>query len=148
MAIASRRKFLLATTLLPVLFSAKTSAHSYKHGAITVGHAWALPARFGDGQVFMPLVNNGKENDALLTARSEMCTYAELRTNNRYDDPPYQRFELEPGKPFPMRPTSRHVRLVGLNKPLVLGEYFPLILDFEFAGEIEIAVTVEERPSD
>jgi copper(I)-binding protein len=55
---------------------------------------------------------------------------------------------LEPGKPVPMRPTGRHLRLVGLNGPLVLGNRFSLVLDFLNAGEVEIEAYVEAKPGD
>lgn len=149
MACINRRNFLWFALLPTVTSLPETaSAHSFKHGAIAIGHAWALPTPLSEGQIFMPMINNGKTSDALLSARSGICSIIELRRNNRYDDLPYPRFELEPGKPFPMRPTARHLRLIGLHQPLEVGNSFSIILDFEFAGEIEILVLVEEKPGD
>ena len=45
-----------------------------------------------------------------------------------------------------MRPTARHLRLIGLSKPLVEGDRFHIILDFLNAGETEIEVIVEKTP--
>ena len=43
-------------------------------GNIAIGHAWALPASISrDGQAFVPLVNEGKEADELVAARSSAC---------------------------------------------------------------------------
>ncbi len=123
-------------------------AHSYKHGGIAIGHAWALPAQSGDGQAFFPLVNNGKAADELVAARSSICTLIELRRNNRYDDPPLSSFVLEPGKPLALRPTARHLRLMGLKAPLLLGQRFTVILDFLNAGEAEVEIHVEMTPGD
>jgi periplasmic copper chaperone A len=124
-------------------------AHSYEFGAIRLGHAWALPASMGiDGQAFMPLLNTAKEPDALVAARSDACSFIELRAHNKYDILAMKEFYLEPNKPFPMRPTDRHLRLVGLNKPLVLGDRFMLVLDFLNAGELEVEVHVENSPGD
>lgn len=135
-------------TLLAVLISFPTiaHAHSYKLGDIAVGHAWALPTQSVDGQLFFPMVNNGKEVDALVAARSSICTEIELRRNNRYDDPPLDQMALEPGRPVPMRPTARHLRLIGLTKPLAPGDHFTVILDFFNAGEVEIEAHVEAAP--
>ena len=137
-------------TLLAVLLLApkQVRAHSAKFGAIAIGHAWALPARSGDGQVFFPLVNNGRTPEALIAARSSVCTLIELRRNNRYDDPPLEAIPLEPGRPVPMRPTARHLRLIGLDRPLVKTDRFTVIVDFQNAGETEIEVIVEEKPGD
>jgi copper(I)-binding protein len=124
-------------------------AHSYRLGNIAIGHAWALPASISrDGQAFVPLVNEGKEADELVAARSSACGTIELRRNNRYDDPPLSSFLLEPGKPLPMRPTARHLRLMSLRNPLHLDQRFTIILDFLNAGETEIEFHVENAPGD
>lgn len=137
------RRTLLATLMA---FPAAARAHSLTFGDIAIGHAWALPAVTADGQIFFPLVNNGKEADALVGARSEVCRLIELRRNNRYDDPPLQSMPLDPGKPVPMRPTARHLRLIGLTRPLAAGDRFNVILDFLNAGEAEVEVIVEPKP--
>ena len=137
-----RRNFILCIVLVPTA----ATAHSYKLGTIALGHAWALPSRQVDGQLFLPLVNNGATPEALIAARSEICAVIELRTNNRYDDPAAEKFLLAPSRPFPMRPAANHLRLIGLRKPLVAGDRFSLILDFETAGEIELQVHVEPKP--
>lgn len=139
-----RRTFIAALLALP----ASARAHSTKLGSIAIGHAWALPSQQTDGQVFFPLANTGGAADELIAARSTVCTLIELRRNNRYDDPPLASMALEPGKPVPMRPTARHLRLVGLQRPLAIGGRFTVILDFQQAGEIEIEVIVAEKPGD
>lgn len=128
--------------------SATARAHSYKQGVIAIGHAWALPAAHGDGQLFFPMANNGGKADALIAARSDVCAQIELRRNNRYDDPPLDAMTLEPGQPVAMRPTARHLRLVSLRRALTEGERFTVILDFLNAGEIQIAAMVEAAPGD
>jgi copper(I)-binding protein len=139
-----RRSFFVA-----LLWPAIARAHSYKAGDIAIGHAWALPCRQQvDGQAFFPLVNNGAKPDELAAARSSICAMIELRQNNRYDDLPLKSFELDPGKPLPMRPTARHLRLIGLRQPLVVGEQFAMVLDFLNAGEAEIEVHVAEGPNE
>jgi periplasmic copper chaperone A len=130
---------------LPFLASA-ARAHSYKVNGIAIGHAWALPAEQGvSGQVFMPIVNQNAEADALIAARGDICATIQLRKNARYDDPPEKQFDLAPGKPFPMRPAARHLRLIGLQRSLVKGDQFSLVLDFRLAGEIEVNVFVEDK---
>ncbi len=131
-----------------VLATTPATAHSYKAGQIFIGHAWALPATISDGQVFFPLLNRGEMADRLVAARSAVAAIIELRENNRYDQPPLQGFDLAPGKPFPMRPTSHHLRLIGLRQPFVVGDAFPLILDFDHAGELEVLVHVAHSPAE
>jgi periplasmic copper chaperone A len=123
-------------------------SHSFKHGNISIGHAWALPSSMGEGQVFMPLLNAGTSVERLVTARTDNAAVVELRRNNHYSDPPEDAFELAPMKPFPMRPTAYHLRLVGLQRPLRVGDLFNMVLDFEVAGEVDIEVYVETAPGD
>jgi periplasmic copper chaperone A len=137
-----RRTFLAAGLMIPL----PAYAHSYRLGGIAIGHAWPPPSQQTDGQVFFPLANNGKTRDELVAARSGICGLIELRQNNRYDDPPLKSIALEPGVPVPMRPTARHLRLVGLSQPLAIGGRFPMIVDFLNAGEIEIEAAVESQP--
>ncbi len=143
-----RRRMILSLAGL-ITLPATARAHSYAHGDIALGHAWALPSgASGEGQAFVPMVNNGKAPDELVAARSSVCTQIELRRNNRYDDPPLSSFVLEPGRPIALRPTARHLRLMGLKGPLLLDQRFTVILDFLHAGEIEVAFHVETAPGD
>jgi periplasmic copper chaperone A len=138
-----RRNFLLV-----LLAATPAGAHSLRFGDIAIGHAWALPSQQLDGQVFFPMANKGEKPEQLVGARSEICTLIELRQNNRYDDPPLAKMALDPGQPVPMRPTAKHLRLVALRRPLVVGDRFKVILDFLNAGEVEVEVFVEELPGE
>jgi copper(I)-binding protein len=134
-----------AVIFLPFLATA-ANAHSYKVNGIAIGHAWALPAEQGvSGQVFMPIVNQNAEADALIAVRGDICATIQLRKNARYDDPPEKQFDLPRGKPLPMRPSARHLRLIGLRQSLVKGDQFSLVLDFRLAGEIEVNIFVEDK---
>jgi copper(I)-binding protein len=68
----------------------------------------------------------------------------ELRQNNRYDDPALKSIELQPSKPVAMRKGARHLRLIGLTKPLKPGDRFEMTLDFLKAGETVVEVIVED----
>ncbi|MGE0237724.1 MAG: copper chaperone PCu(A)C [Parvibaculaceae bacterium] len=138
----SRRALLLSTLALP--FAAGAAAHSYKAGAIAIGHVWGLPSATNETQVFVPFSNRGQEADALVAARADICALIELRQNNRYDDPPLKSVELLPGKPVAMRKGARHLRLIGLTRELKAGDRFEMILDFLNAGETTVEVIVED----
>jgi periplasmic copper chaperone A len=136
-----------ALFLLPLLVTA-ARAHSIKAGSIKIGHAWALPSLAGqDGQCFMPILNTGND-EALVSARADVCSTIEMRRNARYDDPQETQFELKQNKPFPMRPQAFHLRLVGLQRELKLNDRFKLILDFLNTGEVELEVYVEKSPGE
>jgi len=140
----NRRTLIAAGLALP----STALAHSYKLGDIGIGHVWALPSQIQDGQAFLAILNKGKTADALVAARSSVCAAIELRRNARYDDPAEAKFDLLPMKPFPMRPSAVHLRLIGLRNALVVGDRFPLILDFLHSGEVEVAAHVENSPGE
>jgi periplasmic copper chaperone A len=139
-----RRGFVMVIACVPGL----AWAHSFRHGDIAIGHAWALPSTGAEGQVFFPLANQGATQDALVAARSEICTIIEFRNNDKYDLPAMASITLDPQKPVAMRPTARHLRLMGLKQPLVEGDRFKIVLSFLNVGEIEVEVFVEGKPSD
>lgn len=142
-----RRHVILGLAAL-ALGAPRAQAHSYKVGSIEIGHAWALPSGASEAQAFCPLFNGGEAPDELTGAHSSICTRIELRRNNAYDDPPLGSFVLDPGRPLAMRPTARHLRLVGLQGPLALGQRFTVILEFRNAGEAEVAFHVEKTPGE
>jgi periplasmic copper chaperone A len=135
-----RRLFITAVGLLPSL----ALAHSTKIGFIAIGHSWALPSPRGESQVMMPLFNSGAEADSLIAAKSSVADHVELRVGNL----PVEEFVLEPKKPFPMRAVADHIALIGLKKPLEIGEVFPLTLVFKKAGEIKIEIFVAEKANE
>jgi periplasmic copper chaperone A len=149
---ATNRQFKLmkrrAVLVLPFITTA-AFGHSQKHGDIKIGHAWAKPGLVAqDGHCFMPLLNTASAEDALVAARSDICSAIQLRRNARYDDPPETQLLLPNNKPLAMRPHATHLRLMGLSKNLELGDRFNLILDFLNAGEVELEVHVETMPGD
>lgn len=139
-----RRSFLASA--ISAAFASAASAHSYRMGDIAIGHVWGLPSNLTETQVFAPFSNRGTVADELVAARSSICSTIELRQNNRYDDPPLKSIELAPGKPLAMRKGARHLRLIGLTKPLKPGDRFDMILDFLNAGEVTVEVIVEDGP--
>jgi copper(I)-binding protein len=57
---------------------------------------------------------------------------------------PIEAIEVNLGEPTVLRPGGLHIMLIGLKKPLVAGQTFPLRLRFEKAGELPVEVTVRK----
>ena len=56
---------------------------------------------------------------------------------------------LAPKASVKMRPgMGYHLMLVGLKRPLKDGEAFPMTLEFERAGKVEVKVVVQAAPAD
>jgi periplasmic copper chaperone A len=114
-------------------------------------HAWARATAEGTdvGVVYMTIVNEGSASDALVSVTSPVSRAAqvhenkvdaqgmtEMRALDRVEIPAHARVDL--------KPTARHVMLVGLRKPLIYKSTFPITLVFEKAGVVSVTVTVEK----
>ena len=132
-----KRRIFLSLLLLPQV----ALAHSFKHGAIEIGHAWGLPSARPETSVMFPLFNTGAADDALISAESPFVKSIELRDGDTKDD----EFSLEPNHPFPMRAVAKHLQLIGLAKPLVEGDKLQLTLVFKVAGQIVIDVHIADQ---
>jgi copper(I)-binding protein len=137
----SRRAVLAAASALLVTPAAAARAHSYRAGRVLIGHPWALPSDGPDGDAFLSLLNTGTEEDRLVGARSPAAR--EVEHVGPGGGLP---LALPPGRPVPMRPGGPRLRLVGLVRPLVLGDAVPLTLVFARAGEAAAELLVETAP--
>lgn len=97
---------------------------------------------------YVTLENRGKDNDRLVAASTPVAKNVELHTMaldgnvmrmrqvDAIDVPAGGRVEMKPGEGF-------HLMLMGLQKPLAAGDSFPITLQFEKAGKVEVKVGVE-----
>jgi periplasmic copper chaperone A len=132
-----------------VLSAAPAWAHSYRQGDIQIGHAWAraTPSQATAAAVYMPFLNVGKQPDRLLAVSTPIATSAMLHASstdngiNRMTG--LENLLLPPQRPIALRSGGTHIMLMGLRRPLQVGERFPLILQFQQAGTITIEVIVQ-----
>ena len=142
---------MLRTVLVAAIcaLAVPAAAHEFTVGSITVDQPWArasaptAPA----GAAYMVLENTGIEADRLVAASSPVAEVVELHTHTMDGGimrmRPVVAMEVAPGEPTVLRPGGLHVMLIGLTRPLIEGETFPLTLEFEVAGTIEVDVQVE-----
>jgi len=131
--------------LLLALSAAAALAHSFRLGAIEIGHPWAPPSGSGEASVYLALSNRGSAPDRLVAASSPRAQAVELRNG---DDSLLKDIVLAPKRPVALRAGKPHLALRGVSRPLGAGEEFPLTLSFAAAGSVEVAVTVETTPGD
>lgn len=142
----NRRSLLLAPlTLLLALGASRARAHSYKLGAIEIGHPWAEPSTGDVAAVFMALANMGDKPDRLVGAATSI---ADAVLFQDYGNRPIDAFDLPPKRPMALRPGGRRVVLQGVKHRLAAGDDFPLTLRFANAGQITIMVMVQQEPSE
>jgi len=129
-------------------------AHDYSAGALQIEHPWsrALPPNAVTGAVYLGLHNQGKTADRLLSAQTPQATKTEIHTMLQLGEVMKMQKLDSVGIPASgdtkLAPGGTHLMLFGLHKPLVAGERFPLTLQFEQAGKVEVEVMIEATEPD
>lgn len=132
------------------------SAHEHGHGKqgnIVIENPWAResPPTVTNGAVYMRLINKGMEADRLLAVSAEVAENAELHAHLMEEGVvkmrPVEAIEVSPGEPTVLEPGGLHIMLIDLKEPLKAGQHFPLTLQFDRAGEVQVEVTVR-RPGE
>jgi len=142
------RHLLLASVLLLAGIGA-ASAHSYKLGALEIGHPWAraTPPTAPTGGGYLSVKNTGKTPDRLISVSSpaaeavqvhEMKMEGNVMRMRELDGP----LEIKPGETVTLAPGGMHLMMMGLKEPLKQGEKVPLTLVFEKAGKIDVELVV------
>jgi len=147
---ASVAKALAATAF--VLLAAGASAQEFSVGQIRMHQPFATPTPPGakvGAAYFSHLENRGTEPDKLLRASSPASARVELHVGEIGSDGVMRMRELDdlplpPGANLEMKPGGgSHLMLMDLKKPLAQGDSFPLTLEFERAGKVEVNVIVQ-----
>lgn len=152
-----RSILLLSAALLGTLLTVTdrpAQAHSFKAGALDIGHPWAraTPAGAAIGGAYLKLDNHGAD-DKLLGANADsvansvqlhlMSMDGNVMKMRQVDD-----IALPSGKVVDLKPGGYHLMLIGLKAALKAGDKFALRLKFENAGEVEVTVNVEAAGSE
>jgi copper(I)-binding protein len=119
----------------------------------TISQAWARATASGVdvGAVYLS-IDGGTTDDSLVSASSVRAAMVHLHTVEDSGGVakmrPVEGIEVPAGKRVVLAPKGTHIMLMGLAKPLVAGETFPLELRFAKAGELGINVVVRAAGSD
>jgi hypothetical protein len=138
-------RILLVAAILAAAWPA--GAADSQASAIAVRDAWAraTPPGTSVAAVYLTLVG-GSRPDRLVgaeTARAAMTqihvvTEAEGMARMR----PIDGVDVPARKTVSLAPQGTHLMLMNLPQPLVAGERFPLSLQFESAGKVDVSVEV------
>jgi periplasmic copper chaperone A len=150
-----RRVMVMLFMLAVPALSACTTAAPVQNGGSTVGvgiavaGSWARGADEGNGAAYMIIRNIGNQPDRLVGVSGDAAGALELHTtennNGVMSMRPVEGIDLPAGGQLELKPGSYHVMLVGLNGPLAPGDRFPLTLQFERAGPIEVIAEVRNQ---
>ena len=143
-----------ASAALVALFFTHTIAvaHESTAGDVSIGHPFATPSLPGatNGAAYIAtLENTGKRPDRLLRVSTPVAASAEMHTMSVDAGGVMRMRELadmpvNPGTPIKMRPgQGAHIMLMGLKRPLKEGDTFPMTMEFERGGKVEVKVVVQ-----
>jgi copper(I)-binding protein len=138
----------LALTLAAFLFVAMAVWAEQGNG-IALSQAWARPT-IGYGRITAAYVTDA---DKLRGASSPKAKRVEIHETAMTDQGVMKMRPVEDGLALPagetvtLKPGGKHIMVMGLDGELAKGATLPLTLDFEVAGEVEVAVPVGMGPS-
>jgi hypothetical protein len=129
----------LAALLMP------PPAHAVSPG-IHIEKAWARAAPGSAGVVYLDITISNFTADRLTGASTPVAAAAEMHVmvmdGAVMQMRPVDAVDVKPGERVEFKPGGLHLMLVGLKHPLKQGDHFPLTLEFEKAGKIEVEVLV------
>ncbi|MEE1868612.1 copper chaperone PCu(A)C [Pseudomonas auratipiscis] len=136
---------LLASSTLSV-------AHDYQVGELLIKSPWSreLPVDLPGGSAYFSIDNLGSESDRLISVSSpraqKTSLHAQASSDGMMNMQHMTTMEIPAHSQTIFKPGANHVMLSGMEQPLKAGEQFPLTLEFEKAGKVEVQVDV--RPAD
>lgn len=141
----------VGAALFALLAHAGAQAHGSTAGDVSIGHPYATPSLPGarNGAAYIAtLENTGKQPDRLLRVSSPVAGHAEVHTMTMDGGVMRMReidaIPLAPGESIKMRPgQGYHFMLMDLKQPLKEGDTFPMTMEFERGGKVEVKVVVQ-----
>lgn len=145
-----RRAFIraAATVGLAAGFAVRADAHSYSHNGLFVGHLWSPPEGHDDLQVYGPILNREKTDDALIAAHCDVAKAIRFVQVENGKTTELKEIPLPPNKPVTLAAWTTHIVLVGMKEQPKIGAFVPFALVFRHAGRFDVKTLVEHEPSD
>jgi copper(I)-binding protein len=129
------------------------AAEDYALQRLRIDHpfARATPPGARSGGVYLSIENRGTTADRLIRVASPAATSVELHSMAMDGNVMRMRsiagIDIAAGAKVTLGTSGYHVMLVGLARPLMTGDKFPLTLTFEKAGSVDVSVVVEPMTS-
>jgi copper(I)-binding protein len=127
------------------------AAQDFSVGELVVHSPWArpLPPVAENGAAYLSVTNHAMHPDRLISGSTPIAERVEFHTHVKSGSMMMMRkldaVDIGAHDTVTMRPGGMHVMLLGLQKPLVANESFPLTLTFAKAGSTTVTVLVEMR---
>jgi periplasmic copper chaperone A len=149
MLFATRRFRGLLPVFAVLAFAGPACAHSFKLGALEIGHPWAreTPPSAQTGAGYFTVKNTGAEPDRLIAVETSGAEKVELHQsineNGVAKMRPVTGVDVPANADTPLQPGGYHLMLIGLKEPLAEGMRIPATLTFEKSGKIDVEFAVE-----
>ena len=134
--------------LLVAALSGAASAQHHVLGDLSIHGPWAreLPPVAPNGAAYLRIENGGNEAARVVSASSPIADRVEIHAHETDDGVMKMRHlhsvEVPARGALTFEPGGLHLMLIGLGEPLVRGESFPLTLEFDRAGTIDVTVEI------
>ena len=147
------RQLCTALLCLTALVAVATRANDFAVGDLHILQPWSqeLPPNAPTVAVYLTLDNQGMNADRLLSVDTPIAGQAQIHAHVDQDGMMKMQevdsgISLAPGARVSLAPMGYHIMLMQLNGPLRDGQYFPLVLHFEKAGDVSVDVDVLKVP--
>jgi copper(I)-binding protein len=140
--------FAVVVSAMMVPLATAASAQTQPAPAVSVANAWsrATTASATSGAIYATITDHGAP-DTLLSVTTPVAGMAQVHQTIQNGDVmemrPVDGLTVSADKPVTLAPGGYHIMLMGLKRPLVKGDSFPVTLRFAKAGSIEVIATVQ-----
>lgn len=150
----NRRTFAGLTLALVAILPAVAGAAAVRDvaaGALRITDPWSRPAPGKVGAGYMTVTNTGPIPDRLIGGESPLADRLEIHEMSMDGGVMRMRkldrgLTLAPDATVRLEPGGYHIMLIGLKRPLKLGQTVPATLRFERAGAVKVVFTVQQPP--
>ncbi len=120
-------------------------AQDVRAGDLVIETPWAraTPGGAKAGAGYFAVLNAGNAADRILSATTPIADRVELHKTEMDGGVMRMRkidggVEVPPGEVVRFKPGGLHLMFIGLNDPIKEGERFPLTVEFEKAGKVDL----------
>jgi copper(I)-binding protein len=126
-----------------IVASPATIGHEYYAKSFKVIHPWAEPSANGDKNAAVYVVFDEISGaDKLLAAHTTLAGKVELRGAGADGGEVLRKVDLVSGKTLTLGPDGAHLLLIDLKAPLQTGRSYPMTLEFEKAGPVQVMISI------
>jgi len=145
-----KRLTIIGVVLMLAVVMAACGGSSGGGSGLTVSDAWVRAPAIADqpGAAYLVIQNNGAA-DKLLSVTSDVAQTIELHesmmSGNMMSMSPVPNIEVPANGKAELKPGGFHMMLMGLTRPLKVGDKVQLTLNFEKAGKIPVTADVRDQ---